>query len=138
MQHTRKMMEGCIGITDRYPAPRSGLDGARISANGPLTRWFALREASNYMGLPGPDIVFRAVAPLEVTLQRNSLRADPEPESFVRARYALVNEVNFTGVKMIEVDTTRALEETLIDVQQAVWFGAQLKAGTSLPTASIS
>ena len=30
--HARKMMEGCIVVTDRYPSPSFGLDSARIVA----------------------------------------------------------------------------------------------------------
>jgi hypothetical protein len=136
MLHARKMMEGCIVVTDRYPPPRPGLDGARISASGPLTRWLASRESANYVGLPGPDIVFKTIAPLEVTLQRNALRATPEPESFVRARYALARDVSFPGGTMFEIDTTRTFESTLIEVKQAIWFGASLSAPTPMPAPS--
>ena len=99
-----------------------------------VTRWLANREAANYRGLPGPDILFRAVAPLDVTLRRNALRDTPEPESFVRARYFLSKEVKFPGVAMFEVDTTRTLDSTLVNLKQIVWFSAmsaEVKTGST-------
>lgn len=122
--HCFRMMQGGIVITDRYPANQSGgLDGARIEANSEFTKMLSRWELRNYQGLPQPDLVFKAVAPLEVTLERNRLRDNPEPEVFVRQRYELAREINFERSIMVEVDTTRCLSETILAVKNKVWRG---------------
>lgn len=118
----KRMMEGSLVMTDRYPSEElGGLDGARILPNSYVTRWLSLRERNNYSGFPTPDIVFRMIAPLELTLHRNSLRESPEPEEFVRQRFELARKINFKRSRMVEIDTTVPLEDSVLSVRRAIW-----------------
>tara|TARA_Y100000588_G_scaffold71600_1_gene73624 strand:+ start:3014 stop:4477 length:1464 start_codon:yes stop_codon:yes gene_type:complete len=121
-KHLKRMMEGSLVMTDRYPSQDlGGLDGARILPNSFFTRWLSFRERKNYSGLPSPDIVFRMVAPIELTLSRNSLRESPEPEEFVRQRFELARKINFKRSRMIEIDTTVPLDDSILAVRRAIW-----------------
>ncbi len=121
-RHLHRMLQGSIVITDRYPAVKlGGLDGARIEPSSALTRLLARLEQKNYSGMPRPDIVMKAMAPLEVTLERNSQRAEPEPESFVRQRYEQARAIDFAYSRTFEMDTTCTLEETVLTAKRIIW-----------------
>jgi thymidylate kinase len=118
----KRMMEGSLVMTDRYPSEElGGLDGARILPNSYVTRWLSLRERENYSCFPTPDIVFCMIAPLELTLHRNSLRESPEPEEFVRQRFELARKINFKRSRMVEIDTTVPLEDSVLSIRRAIW-----------------
>lgn len=118
----RKVMQGTIVVTDRYPLRhRGGLDSARIVPKGIFTSFLARVEQHIYLRIPSPDLVFKVVAPLDVTLKRNTERSSPEPEGFVRFRYMKAKEICFDETKMIEVDATKSLEETVRFVRWVAW-----------------
>ncbi|OVE82411.1 hypothetical protein BVY04_01010 [bacterium M21] len=124
----RKMMKGTIVITDRYPAiDKLGLDGARIIAGGRLRTILAKIERRVYARMPVPDLVFKVMAPLDLTLKRNSERIAPEPENFVRFRYEQAKEISFNGAHVINVDTTESLEETALNVKWSAWTGKHFR-----------
>ena len=75
----------------------------------------------NYMSLPHPDLVIKAEAPLEVTLDRNNLRDKPEPEAFVRARYELAKKISFEYSEMIIIDTEQEYSNSFSEVRCAIW-----------------
>jgi len=120
--HFFRVMRGGVVVTDRYPAREvGGLDGARIQPTGFFTGKLSKWEKANYEVLPTPDIVFRAIAPLEVTLLRNSQRENPEPQGFVRQRYELAKKINFSYCEFIDIDTTLGFDGTLLNVQSKIW-----------------
>ena len=112
-------MQGCTVITDRYPSEH--MDGPRIIERSRTTKLLARWERANYQGMPDPDLVIKAVAPLELTLSRNNLRESPEPEAFVRARYELAQKINFSFTEMILIDTTADYSSSIGEVRRAIW-----------------
>jgi len=114
-----KLMQGCTVITDRYPSEH--MDGPRIIERSRTTKLLARWERANYQGMPDPDLVIKAVAPLELTLSRNNLRESPEPEAFVRARYELAQKINFSFTEMILIDTTADYSSSIGEVRRAIW-----------------
>ena len=114
-----KLMQGCTVITDRYPSEH--MDGPRIKGQSGVTNLLARWEKSNYEGMPPPDLVIKAVAPLELTLSRNKLRVSPEPEPFVRARYELAQKINFIFAEMITIDTSADYSDSIGEVRRAIW-----------------
>ena len=114
-----KLMQGCTVITDRYPSEH--MDGPRIIERSRTTKLLASWERANYQGMPAPDLVIKAVAPLELTLSRNNLRESPEPEAFVRARYELAQKINFSFSEMILIDTTADYSNSIGEVRRAIW-----------------
>lgn len=122
MKNTRRMLNGTIVITDRYPSQAiGGMDGARIVPNSGLTRMLSRWERRNYSGLPQPDLVVKVIAPLDLALSRNAERQRPEPEGFIRQRFELAKAIQFAGSRQVEVDTDKSLEETARLVRLLVW-----------------
>ena len=90
-------------FVDRYPSDGLyAIDSARIAANGWLTSWMAKVEAENYAKMPPPDLVFKMMAPLDVTLARNAQRQTPEPEGFVKQRYEKAQSLEFATSEVID------------------------------------
>ena len=114
-----KLMQGCTVITDRYPSEH--IDGPRIKGRSRLTKLLAKWERANYQGMPHPDLVIKAVAPLELTLSRNQTRVIPEPEVFVKARYELAQKINFSFSETILIDTTADYSSSIGEVRRAIW-----------------
>ena len=114
-----KLMQGCTVITDRYPSEH--MDGPRIEGRSGITRLLAKWERANYQGMPHPDLVIKAAAPLELTLSRNQTRDIPEPEAFVKARYELARKIKFDYSEMITIDTSAHYVSSLREVQKAIW-----------------
>lgn len=113
-------MQGSIIITDRYP--NEFIDGPRITPDSSIKSFLSDLEKKNYLKLPTPDIVFKIHSPIEVTLERNSKRDIPDPEDFVRVRYQLASKVDFKTTTQIDIDTTKGLEETIINLKKFFWF----------------
>ena len=118
-----KLMQGCTVITDRYPSEH--MDGPRIKERSRITKLLARWERANYQGMPHPDLVIKAVAPLELTISRNNLRECPEPEVFVRARYKLAQKIHFDYAEMITIDTSVDYATSLREVRRAIWNRAE-------------
>ncbi|MDA7753279.1 hypothetical protein N8907_01165 [bacterium] len=118
-KHFGMLMQGCTVITDRYPS--GFMDGPRIKGGSPITSLLSRFEKKNYKSIPSPDLVIKAEAPLDITLDRNSLRINPEPEAFVRARYDLAKNISFEFSDMVTIDTTQEYSTTLAEVRRIVW-----------------
>jgi len=111
-----------IVIADRYPGkPQGQTDGPRIRARGWLTAILAGWEASLYRGIPAPDLVFHARAPLDTILARNRNRRDPEPDDFVRWRHREAEGLTFEGARQISIDTSEPLASSLLQVKRQIW-----------------
>ena len=115
----RKLMEGGTIITDRYPS--EFLDGPRIEPVSKLTSFLSKLEKRNYELMPHPDLVIKAEAPLELTIERNAQRDFPEPEVFLRARYELAKKINFPYSKMVFVKTDQEYDNSFREVRDAIW-----------------
>ena len=97
------------------------MDGPRIKGRSRITKLLAKWERANYQGMPHPDLVIKAVAPLELTLSRNQTRKFPEPEVFVKARYELAQKIKFAYSEMITIDTSAHYVSSLGEVRRAIW-----------------
>jgi thymidylate kinase len=119
---------GGIVLCDRYPSTESGApDGAQLrhpdasSTGGPVRRWLADLEARLYRDTPLPDLVIYLTAPLEVTLDRNRVRAKTELEDYVRFRHARSSNLRFDRVRVQTVDTNRPLNESTREIRRIIW-----------------
>lgn len=119
---------GEIVLCDRYPSEEPGsLDGAqlagRVSPRGGSERLahLARLEDALYRNIPPPDLVVRLNAPLELTLERNRARTKTEGESYVKGRYEASMRMEFPRTPVIEIATTRPLEECLAELKQQIW-----------------
>ena len=120
--HSR-VLKGGILITDRYPnMVGNGLDSSRITPSSHFSSILSKIEKSNYSHFPYPDLVFKMMAPLEITLERNSQRLIPEPELFVRDRYELAKNIKFPLTKVIEIDTSDTIETTVLRIKNSSWL----------------
>ena len=122
---TRAAMNGSIVITDRYPATEHGdMDGPRIEKSGLFGKLLYSCEHERYKRLPRPDMVFKVMAPLDITKERNAARDKPEPEDFLEMRYAKAKALTFPpSVHVYDIDTTAPLEDCLARVKQLIWTG---------------
>ncbi len=128
----RRATDGEIVLSDRFPSPGAP-DGAqlgdlRTGSVGRFRRRSADLEARLYRDIPAPDLVIHLTAPLEVTLARNSARLKREPEDYVRRRHSLAEALVFDDALVRRIDTDRALEDTVRDVERAI--RDVLRAGT--------
>lgn len=126
----RLATSGTIVISDRYPSGQTGaIDGSCFDdetlsrAGSVLKRGLMKSERWLYRDLPKPDLVLQLQAPLELAVKRDQQRqkqGGPDAES-VRRRWWLENDVNFTGVPVVPIDTARPLEDTTVEAIRAVW-----------------
>lgn len=126
----RLATRGAIVISDRYPTDKAGaIDSscfddeavARVGSGlkGRLMNW----ERKLYRDVRKPDLVLHLQAPLEVALERDQQRdkqGGPNAES-VRRRWSLENDVNFSGVPVVSINTGQGVEETTLAAMKAVW-----------------
>ena len=124
-KYFRKLMQGGTVITDRYPSEH--MDGSRIIGNSKFTKFLAKLERKNYLSMPNPDLVIKVMAPLDLTLERNSLRSNPEPEVFVRARYELAMKVDFPYSEMALIRTDQDYSSSLGEVRRTIWKRSSVK-----------
>ena len=121
-RHLSHKFQGGILLVDRYPSDGLyAIDSARIVARGSMTSWMAKVEAKNYAKMPPPDLVFKMMAPLDVTLARNAQRDTPEPEGFVKQRYEKAQSLEFATSEVVEVNTNEDFDKTLLFLQNKIW-----------------
>ncbi len=112
--------KGVIVLTDRYPNNNRGaIDGPRIPED---CRWSFLinLELYFYKKVKPIDHLLKLYAPLEVTLERNAKRDNPEPESFVRMRYEKFHSQKF-NTSMSEINTNVSFGESFRTIKGAIW-----------------
>lgn len=121
---------GTIVLSDRYPSSTSGApDGPQLAhlvereGRRSVRRTLARIEERLYRDVPTPDVVFHLTAPLDVVLARNAGRAKREPEEYVRFRHALSSTLRFDGVPVHRVDTDRALEVVVEEIEEVIRDG---------------
>lgn len=119
----KRVMQGGIVLSDRYPSDR--MDGPRITPDSKIRAIFGSFEQVNYKNIPPPDIVFKMISPLKVTLERNSERQTPEPIEFVKRRFDLAKSIEFPYSKVIEIDTTEPLDVTILKIKNHIWSNTE-------------
>lgn len=115
---------GTVVLSDRYPSARIGAADSpqlRTASHGSIRRRLTELEKQLYRDTPSPDVVVHLVAPLDVTLARNSAREKTEPEDYVRLRHSKNRDVEFPGVAVHRIDTARPLESVVRDVKRLIW-----------------
>jgi thymidylate kinase len=118
----RQASKGAIVLTDRYPSKQlGGIDGPRIRPNGRVSSLLSRMEQELYRRVPLPTAVIKVAAPLSVTMERNSRRQMPEPESFLRDRYERFQQLQFPDVSCYTVDNNGSFDESLLNVKRVVW-----------------
>jgi thymidylate kinase len=126
----RMAAAGDIIISDRYPSAStgaidsSGFDDAAIANTASLPKkWLMTLERAIYTSIPKPDLVIRLLAPIETSIERDASRIKPggPDEDAVLRRRAIEAKADFSGVKLVSVDTNRSIKDTVRDVVGAVW-----------------
>jgi thymidylate kinase len=126
----RAAAAGTIVISDRYPSETVGAsdsscfdDIAVENCGSRLKRWLMTKERAFYRALPRPHLVLRLVAPVDTAVQRDALRSKmggPNAEA-VRRRWERESHGEFPGTRVIEIDTSLSLDDTLRNVVRTVW-----------------
>ncbi len=126
----RAATAGAIVISDRYPSETIGAidsccfdEAALAKCDSPLKRWLMNRERALYKGLPKPGLVLRLTAPIETTIERDArrLKQGGPDAAALRRRWELESRPEFSGTPVIQIDTSRPLDETVRTVVGAVW-----------------
>jgi thymidylate kinase len=126
----RMAAAGDIVISDRYPSASTGAidsscfdDVAMAKSGSALKRWLMTVEREIYNSIPKPDLVIRLMAPIETSIERDANRIKPggPDEEAVLRRWAIEAESDFSGVKLVPVNTNRSMKDTVHDVVGAVW-----------------
>jgi thymidylate kinase len=119
---------GTIVLSDRYPSSERGtVDGAQLShpdapaVGGRVRRRLAAVEARLYRDIPAPDVVIHLTAPMEVTLERNRIRAKSEPEDYVVLRHARSANPQYDRTYVHKVDTNRPLDDSQREIKRIIW-----------------
>jgi thymidylate kinase len=121
---------GEIVVSDRYPSASTGAidsscfdDVAVANSGSRLKNWMMTLERAIYKSIPKPDLVIRLVAPIETSVERDAMRiksGGPDKEAVLRRR-DLETQSDFSGVKVVSIDTNRSIKDTVRDVVGAVW-----------------
>lgn len=127
----RKASSGSVMICDRYPSHRIGamdspqMDAPEHKAARPSLRdSLAKLEKRIYKRIPPPDIVIKLTVPIEIALERNTLRNKKcglEDEDFVKVRHLQSHEQEYPTVDAHAVDTNKPLSETILEVERTIW-----------------
>ncbi len=126
----REATAGRIVISDRYPSDTPGaIDSSAFDeeaidrCDSPLKRWLMRLEQAQYRSLPRPDLVVRLMAPLDVTITRDQRRfkeggADADA---LRRRWDLETKAYLGGDRVVHIDTSQPLDDTIRNILTAVW-----------------
>ena len=123
----RRMMDvrrqGITVLADRYPqtAVPGPMDGPQMAGKpwkSPFGRLLARREAALYDWMAGyvPDLVIR----LNVDLETAAARKPDHRYSSLAAKVADVPRLSFNGAPIVDIDSTRPLNEVLTIAKAAV------------------
>jgi thymidylate kinase len=116
---------GALVISDRFPSSTIGAaDSAQLAqisgGTGSLRRLGAL-ERRLYRRIRTPDIVFRLGLSTGTAIERNAARDKKESDAYVRQRHARWILPQFPASRVLDLDSERPLNETLMCAKQAVW-----------------
>jgi thymidylate kinase len=80
-------------------------------------------ERALYKGLPKPDLIIRLIAPMDMAIQRDAHRSKPGgPDSeAIKRRWGLETQADYCGVPVVQINTSRPLDETVREVVATVW-----------------
>lgn len=123
----KKMMaqrkQGFIVVTDRYPQLEfpGSFDGTGLSVTAPgsfLVRWLARRERAQceWMTSFRPDLVIR----LNVDLDTACARKPDHRRELLRDKIAITPQLTFNGAKIVEIDSSQALNEVVNEAKLAI------------------
>jgi thymidylate kinase len=113
--------QGIAILTDRFPqneipGPMDGLGLTNV--HGPILRWLARRERAHYdwMAEQRPDLVLRLTVDFDTAFAR---KPDHRPSS-LKTKIADIARLKFGGAPVIDIDTTRPLDEVLVNTKAAI------------------
>ncbi len=117
----RHRANGTFILTDRFPqtevpGPMDGL--ALTNVRGPALHWLARRERRLYdwMVAQKPDLVLRLTVDFETAYAR---KPDHRPSS-LKAKIADLARLKFQGAKIVDIDTTKPLDQVLAQAKAAI------------------
>ena len=118
---------GYLVICDRYPGLEQGkMDSPRIPKN--KSRGFVYQlcyglEQKLYTSIENAKFIFQLSVPLEIAIQRNSLRTKfgKETEAEIKQRFAINSEAQFLGDNYHTIDATQPFEMVLKQVIKELW-----------------
>jgi thymidylate kinase len=112
---------GVVILTDRFPqteipGPMDGL--ALANVHGPILNWLSRRERKHYdwMVAHKPDLVLRLTVDFETAFAR---KPDHRPSS-LQAKIADLARLKFQGAKIVDIDTTKPLDQVLAQAKAAI------------------
>jgi thymidylate kinase len=124
----RHSNHGTVVICDRYPSGLfGGMDGPRVRSSsfaaGSLKARVARHEEESYASIPLPAVVLKLEVPVDVAVARNASRhkADPESESYVRARHSLMTKWALPGAVVVPLDTNTSFAAVQSLARRHVW-----------------
>ncbi len=124
---SQRTKNGRIALSDRYPTAQVGLadspqlDIESLDNKPSIYRKMALHEHRLYRKIPPPNLVIQLKVPVDVAIQRHRDRQDSEPEEYIVRRHSEIVEYDSNETRVIELDTTRSLEESVRDAKQEIW-----------------
>lgn len=122
--HSRK---GYIVICDRYPGLEIGkMDSPRIpemESRGFLYQFCYKLEQKLYSSIKQAKFIFQLSVPLEVAIQRNSLREKfgKETEDELRERFIINSDAKFLGENYNMIDASVSFDRVLKEVTDQLW-----------------
>ena len=121
-RHMKSLKHSSFIVTDRFPGKMvDSIDGPTTGLSGNwLRRMLGRWEFNIYQNMTQPGVVFKAEAPLQLTLQRNASRAAPEPKDWIYYCYEQAKTIHFDSPHFICLDTTCSMEETMAIVKQTI------------------
>ncbi|MFN3652469.1 MAG: hypothetical protein ACK47B_23075 [Armatimonadota bacterium] len=115
---------GGLVICDRFPCPQiKQMDGPKIArflngrAGGRLAGWLADRERSYYARMLAPEVVIALTVDPETAVARKP-QEDPEQ---VRSRSREFRSIDWEGLGVPRIDTSRSAEEVLTELKGLLW-----------------
>lgn len=116
--------DGLILLTDRFPQiqVRGIYDGPRTQRKAratPIRAALADKEEALFEAMTGikPDLIIRLKITVDVALARKPEHREPE----MRRKVAITDELEFPGVRVVDIDATQPLEAVIAQARRAVW-----------------
>ena len=105
-------------VVDRYPQIQYfGIsDGPKVNSSFPILQ----KKERKYLEIVNsiqPDIIFKLMVPVELSKQR---RPDDSIE-LLQKKKEILEEIQYSKSRIIEVDATLPLEDELIFIKKHIW-----------------